>query len=468
MAKLTHDEKIRKEITKREKQLNTPKSRMYLPWLLLVMSIIYITDEVASQIGTLMKTEIANDMLAKYGQSSVGILDLLTMVSVPFMALSVLYKPLADKYGRKPFLIINTFGMCFGLLVVYLSQNIAMYVAGVCITQFFTPHDMQAVYILESTPEKHRAKIYFTIKSIAQLGVMFVPLLRKTFMHTTSEWRNVYLLPAVIGIGISLISIFLTKETDAFNKARVNYLKGNTQENGTEASGGVIKALKFVWKHKQLRWLYAALACAEIGFVLQINYQVIMSYGYAEHLMASQGISDINAALETVGVNQITTALFMFPVGCAIGQFFSGYISDFLNRKATAAIMSVASVILLVSFSIGSKQGMNPYLVGFLAGACVGTFWSNIDTIMMMVGESAPTSLRSSILAAVYIATGLGIGISYGVSIPLTTIFGNEHVSTIALCLAVPGLIAAFLILLFKTKDTKGIDMSTVKGDEFE
>lgn len=462
------DERIKLEIERRERQLTKPRGKWYFPYLLLIIGLVYITDEIASQIGTLMKTEIANDMLSHFGQSSVGALDILSMISVPFLALGIIYKPLSDRFGRKPFLVINTFGMAAGLLIVYLSRSIPAYVFGACVIQFFVPHDMQAVYIMEVSPDKHRAKIYSVVKCAAMLGVMVIPLLRRIFMHSTDQWRRVYIIPAAVGIITSLAALLLAKETDAFNRSRINYLRGNVEANGTEAEGGILPALKFVWKHKQLRWLFIALACSETGYMLTIDYEVIMTYGYAQHFMKSGLFSTIEEAVENAGVNEITAALFLFPVGCALGQLLPGFIADRKSRKAAALCASLASIVLLAGFMLGASKGAAPYIVGFLAGACIGFFWSNIDTLTMMAGESAPTALRSSILAAANLATGVGIGVSYGITLPLLTVLGNSAAGIIILCAAVPGLIGAFTILVLKTHDTRGVDLSSVRGSEWD
>ncbi len=457
-----------KEIAKRERQLSKPRGKLYFPYLLLIISLVYVTDEIASQVGTLMKTEIANDMLSHFGESSVGALDILSVFSVPFLMLGILYKPLSDRFGRKPFLVINTLGMALGLLIVYLSGSIPVYVIGACVIQFFVPHDMQAVYIMEAAPDKHRAKIYSAVKCVAMLGVMLIPLLRRLLMHETAQWRRVYLIPAVIGLVTGFFALCFAKETDAFNRSRINYLRGDVEANGTDAQGGVLPALKFVWKHRQLRWLFIALACAETGFLLTIDYEVILTYGYAGHFVKTGVFPNLAAAVESAGVNEVTAALFLFPVGCALGQLLPGFIADKKSRKAAALTCSVLAVVLLLGFMLGANAGLEPHLVGFLAGACIGFFWSNIDTLTMMTGESAPTALRSSILAAANLATGAGIGLAYGVTLPLLTVFGNSAAGIAILCAAVPGLAAAFVILALKTHDTRGVDLSRVKGDEWE
>lgn len=468
MSKQPNPQRISKEIEKRQKQLDKPHGKYYLAYLFFIISIIYITDEVASAIGTFMRTEIANDMLAHFGEASVSMLDIVTVISFPFMALGVLYKPLADKWGRKPFLVINTFGMCLGLIIIYLTDTVIGYVIGACITQFFITHDMQVVYIMETAPDKHRAKIYSVIKCVAMLGVLIIPLLRKLLLHETSQWRRVYIIPALIGLVVCVISLLLAKETDAFNLARINYLKGNTQDNGTESSGGMISAIKFALSHKQLRWIFLALIFCETGFILTNDYQVIMTYGYANNFLEKGLFTSLDAALESVGVNEITTALFLYPVGCALSQLAPGFISDKFGRKKSAITMSACAIVCFLCFWFGSRYGIDPRIVGFFCGASVGFFWANIDTICLMAGESCPTALRSSILSVTYLPLGLGIGISFGVSIPLMAHFGNSSVGIIALCLAVPGLLADFIILTTRIKETNGVDLKEVKGTEWE
>ena len=100
MKRTPDPDKAAREIARREKQLAGPRGKFYFPYLIFIVSLVYITDEIASQIGTLMKTEIANDMLSHFGESSVGMLDILSVISVPFLALGLLDKPLSDRFGR--------------------------------------------------------------------------------------------------------------------------------------------------------------------------------------------------------------------------------------------------------------------------------------------------------------------------------------------------------------------------------
>ena len=88
--------KREKEIAKWEKEKARPKRNNYFIYLVLIISIIYATDEIASQISTLMKTEIANDLFSKFGESSVGILDILSIlvsVHITVTSISILHLP---------------------------------------------------------------------------------------------------------------------------------------------------------------------------------------------------------------------------------------------------------------------------------------------------------------------------------------------------------------------------------------
>lgn len=470
--------KREKEIKKWEREKARPKRNLYVVYLVLIITLIYATDEIASQIGTLMKTEIANDLFQNFGESSVGLLDILSILVVPFQAIGLLYRPLADRWGRKLFLIVNTFGMSFAMLVIFLSNNIFLYFVGACLVQFFIPHDMHVVYIMESSPSKSRARVYSTIKFIANMGVMLIPLLRRALMENASQWRNVYFIPAVVGVITCLIALLLARETDPFIDSRLRYLRmtdeereaEKAQKNAENAQGGLIPALKFAFKHKQLKWLYITSAIANLGFIGSINYQVIMSYGYAQNYVANGMFASMgDEVMNAVSIGPVTAALFMFPVGCSCAQLIMGYISDSKwGRKAAAIVTAIDCVVTFILFSVGARMGWEPYLVGFFCGAFVGSFYSTNDVLIMMIGESSPTNLRSSTMSAQFIVTAVGVALSYIISLPLMSILGNAVTGIVSFALLVPGFIAAFITLVRKTHDTKGIDMDTVTGCEWD
>lgn len=465
-----------REIEKWEREKAKPKGRGYFAWLVFVICLIYITDEVASQIGTLMKTEIANDLLSKFGQSSVGMLDILSMVVIPFQVICLFYKPLADKLGRKTFLVINTFGMSIALLLIFLSNNLFLYFLGACMVQFFIPHDMHVVYIMETAPSKHRARIYSSIKFVANMGVMLIPLLRRLLMQDASEWRKVFFIPAILGLVCSFVALLTSRETEAFIESRLRWLRMSDEERdliaaekkAESAQGGLVNALKFAFSHKQLKWLYITSAFVNMGFLLTLDYQVIMTYGYAEHFVKIGQFATLEEAVNAASVGVVTTAIFLFTIGSAIAQVIMGFVCDWKGRKVAAITMVSICTLSFIGFFVGSNMGISPYIVGFLCGSCIGSYYATNDILIMMIGESSPTNLRSSTISAQFVVTAAGVVFSYGVGLPLITVFGNSAAGIILLCMTLPGFILALLSLCTRTHDTTGINMDTVTGLEWD
>lgn len=478
MAKTMTPEKLKKAQLKKEKEIRywekqqaKPKSKTYFWYLVLIIALIYAVDEIASQIGTLMKTEIANDLFQS--ASSVTILNLLQVVAIPFQIIGLLYRPLADRFGRKIFLVINTFGMSIALFVIFLSQNVLMYVIGACMILFFVPHDMHVVFIMESSPQKRRAITYSVIKFFANMSVMLVPILRRILMQSASEWREVFMIPAIVGIVVSLIALICARETDAFIASRLRYLRmteeelkaEEAQKKAQDAQGGLVAALKFGLKHKQLRWVFICFALAGIGCIGSLDYQTIMTYCYAQSIHG--GITD--EFLNLVSINEVTQALILFPIGSALAQLIMGFISDLKGRKAAAITVAAVCLASFVSFTLGAKFNiLNPSIVGFLCGAFVGSYYSTNDVLIMMASESAPTNLRSSTSSAQTVVGFAGYAVAYMFYVPITMIFGNASIPAVAFCLLVPSFIITLIALIKNTHETKGVDLDAVTGLEWD
>ena len=470
--------KKQREIAKWEKEKARPKRRTYLIYMIFIICMVYITDEIASQICVQMKTEIAGTLFAGFGDKSLSTLGSLELLSYPCIAISLFYKTLSDRYGRRLFLVVNTFGMALGMTLIFLSGNIPLYIMGYCVIAFFVPHDMQVVYIMETAPAKHRAKIYSLVRAVATLGAMLIPLLRRIFLQDQTQWRMVFLVPAILGLATSFLALLLSRETDAFIDSRLKYLSLSEAELRAEkaakevrnAQGGFFAALKFAMRSKQLRWLYILMAFHNLGFIITMNYQPMLSYGYASHLVSSGGAGTVDDALNAVAASngEVTQALFLFAVGSAAFQFLVGFVSDKLGRKPAGAIMSALTLTTLLLFTFGAKLGWAPWLVGFMTGACVGSFWSVGDINVMMMSESTPTNLRSSVASSAYVIQALGTIVGMAILLPTLGAAGNAVISTAVLCISAPGILIGLLLVLTKTHETKGADLDTVTGCEWD
>ena len=115
-----------KELQRRQRELNRKRPKFYLWYLLIVLSIVYIVDEVSSNMGTFMKSEVVTEFFIRGRgmdlKTGTALLDTMSAPLYATMIIMPFYKALADRFGRKPFLVINTIGMGVGLAVCLVAQ----------------------------------------------------------------------------------------------------------------------------------------------------------------------------------------------------------------------------------------------------------------------------------------------------------------------------------------------------------
>lgn len=467
-AKIKNTEKLQekeaRELARREKQLQARSGRYYMVYLFMVLSLIYIVDEIASTISIQFQSNIINEFFVQnmgmeYGEG-LSLSSALGFITYPVTLLIVFYRPLADRFGRKPFLVINTFMMGMGLFLVYLSDNIYIYMIGGTLMGFMVSHDMQCVYILECSSEKNRARNYALIKAVAILGTLLIPLLRETLMQNKSErWHFVYLVPAILGFTLSLVALFFAKETNTFLVNRVKYLKTSPEERekqseeekNSNAQGGIVNAVKFAFKHRQLRFLMLACCFYYSASLATATYNTVMK--------------------ESADMTEeaITMALYLYPVGNALMTFLSGLISDRFGRKITIIAMSCLAVISYSLFIAGAMLGFTPLLVGFAIGSFMGCYWGAGDTIGgIMFSESSPTNLRSSVTVINTLLNGVIGGLATIVTIVVLPLIPKGTFGYLYLGLTVPGLVGAIFIIWKFIGETKGLDLKKVTGTEWD
>lgn len=303
-----------------------------------------------------------------------------------------------------------------------------------------------------------------------------MPMLRNAFIPSTdlSGWRMVYIVPAVVTLAISVFALFFVRESDAYLDSRIRQLEMTEEEKQQQAEKkrrdanqqpGIVSGLKLIFSHKQLLWLCIANGFITVGLIMTMYYETTMTYGFAQHFLA-EGMNMDAAKLEATGI--VTQALMLFPIGSAVFQMMQGFFSDALGRKSAAIIMSAASLSSFATFFVGAQQFWNPYVVGFFAGAAAGSYWAAGDIIGLMMTESSPTRLRTSAGSAgilVYMPIALAFIIMFVVAM---NVMGDEKIGILCLAFAGLGLAVGLLILSFKTKETKGVDLGEVQGDEFE
>ena len=470
MAKLETEAKLlarqareARELERRKKQMAKRHPKGYLAYLLVVLSIVYIVDEVTSAMGTAMQSEVVTEFFVngKGMEFNTG-LATFTAMSAPLysmMALMPFYKSLADRFGRKPFLVINTVGMGIGLGICMSARGPWWYLLGMLVINFVMYNDMQVMYVMECAPEKHRAKLTSLTKAVALLGVTLIPIFRDLFMgNDGSQWRKVFLIPAIVALVVGISAIFLMDETPVFLARRRAYLEMSDQERKNKAAGerkvaeenkgGVGRALKFIFKHRQIR---AVALCATV-FMFSTGVT-----GYYESIMKTGGMSTA----------QVTSAMYYIPFVNALMTALGGFITDALGRKKSAVILSSAAFVGLIVFVVASNTAMAPAVVGISYGFFIGGLWSVSDMLcLIMSGESVPTHIRASVLGSMSLLVGIGsMGSSVAIMVGMLFV---ESIGILSLCVCGPFMLAALILLIARVKETKGVDLNTVTGTEWD
>lgn len=465
--------KEQKKLTLLEKAQAKQSGQRYFIILFFVLAIIYIADELASNMNGTMQPYVILDLFKipngnilspEYAQATAKF-ALLSIPTMAFMFLAPFYKSLADRFGRRPFLVINTLVMGIGLLVCMIAPNFWVYFAGVLLVAFVQSNDMQVMYIMETAPAKHRAKLCTITKSIALVGVSLIGVSRTIFYdpNTLSSWRFVFLIPAVVAIIVAFISIPLVQETPVFIKGRIDYLKMADDERIAQAgkdvvqhseqvskkqSGGILKAIRYISKNKQLR----SVTWAIIAFCLATSIPGF----YTTILEASSQLGKITS-------EQISVIIVFFPFINGIMTFFAGFISDALGRKRGILVLLGIAILGLTGFILSMRAGLNPYIIGTCYGLFIGGFWTVSDTMVLIIpSESAPTELRASIIGTLSLILSIGSVISYFVVIAGMNIVGAANIGLFCFCFAVPLLLLSMFLLFKNVQETAGIDLSKI------
>lgn len=466
-----------KEIARLLKEKNKPKFAGYMFLFLFIVTLVYLVDEVSTNIGKFMELDVAASIfgsVAEYNSSSVK-----ELVNTLIMAISgscMLLRPLADRFGRKIFLFIYTLGMAIGMGAIAVFHNIPGWVVGTLLIQICIPHDMQQVYIQECAPREKRGTYFSVIKGLATLGLMLVPIFRTVFDVEVNKdnWILVYGGTAAVGLIAVILAVIFMRESDAFVENRLKQLALTDEElarlkkeKSEEAKrGGIIQGLVAVFKHKQLRWITISMCFCMLAYVLTDHYSTIIGLGYLNaHGLA---LSATNYQLPEIS-KIVTDALFFYPIGCALVEFLPGVISDKIGRKKASIFFGAGALVFYVLFYFASLKLWDARLTGFFIGAACGSVWSFGDLLLLMISESTATNLRVSTNTSCLLVAGICYAIAGAVINAISAGLGSDNYLGPCIIVTVAvGLTAALITTLLKVKETVGVDLNTITSSEYE
>lgn len=454
-----------RELERLRKQDSLPKTGAYLLFVMVVLTIVYVVDEITSNMNAAMQPYVLFDLF-KIGSRNVNSPEYKSAINTVapwqvasnlFLIISPFYKALSDKYGRRLFLMINTVGMGLGMLIVMTSRSAVQYILGMLFMMFFTPNDMQVLYIMETAPKEKRATYSFVAKGIALISVSLIGVMSKAFLNDADagSWRMVYLIPVIVAIAIGLVSYFLLRETPVFVEQRIGYLELTPEQraakaeedkkNGTAEEGGVFRALKFIFKNRQLRWILIS------GFLF-----------FATTFYTSYYATVLEGSMTT---EMVALVLIIYPFFNGIVTILSGFFSDRLGRKKVCILLGSLALFGLLMFVLSCRLGWGAAAAGIAYGCSIGGLWSMSDTIILtMPAESSPSGMRSSVMGTISVMIGSGMFIGQVLFIVLQNFMPMD---LLFLLICVPFMALSLIVLITKVKETRGVDLDKISADTF-
>ena len=438
-----------------------------LTLIMVILTIIYVVDEITSNINLmrpymifdLFKIPNADATTTEYANA----VSKMAVASIPtylFMFLLPFYKALSDRFGRKYFLIINMIGMGLGMLLCMTASNYVWYLIGSVLYGFFTPNDLQVIYIMEVSPKERRATYCSVTKGIALLSVSLIGVLRSIFYdpNDLTTWRRVFLVPVLMAFAVGIASYFLLKETPVFLRQRIEDIEnesGKTKKEITKEKvseekayrGGIKESFKFMFGDPQVRSLV---------LILTIFMCAVALTGYSAETMLAYGQTDAD----------MNTFYVVEPIVYAIFAFFSGFLTDWLGRKRSGILFGLLALIGEVVFVLCAIFHATPIVLAVAQGLMYGGLWSFSDLLYIVVpSESVPTEIRASVVGLLQYTALSNMVVSILVGV-LYQFIGSRNIGLIQLVFFVPFMLLSVLYVQKHLRETKDVDLTEAGHNE--
>lgn len=427
-------------------QEDTKTHKKYLIVMVIILALTHILDAIITYAGNYVTSSVINEFLVIGNGMEVmeanAYANQFAILGLVIMIFGFIFKSMMDKYGRKRMLIVAIIGMSIGNFIRVISSNYWLYYCGSLFGMYFVAADVQVIYINEEAPKKWRATYLAVIKTLGILGTLIVPVLRGIYITETSEnWRPIYLIPAIMGVGIAILAILFIKETSVFEEAKKKASDGEVQKKPASSFKEGVQRLRKSQAWPKLKWINITSI-----FALFLS----MGFTYTDQFLEAAGISEIDK-------NVIITWNIIFM---AFTWLMQGPIADKLGRKPAFYIWGILFVISLCIEVYAVKNQML-ILAGICQGLRIGAYWNFCDILGFMTAETAPTQLRGNAMAVRGLYSFGSVILAVIVSTVLMRTMGD--IGMMLIFMGIPSVLIAIIIFALKTTETKGIDVSLVE-----
>ena len=425
-----------------EKRVSYTKKYTY--YTLFILGLMNIIDIFTSNAGPLVASFVVDEFFisrgvpenvayAQYG-AAMALLSL-------FFILGLAVRFIADRYGRRPALIINIIGMTIGAVITILSQDFLTFYIGAIFGAVFLTADIQMLLMNEECPAEKRSQFVTSVMIMGLLGALLVIFMRFLFMSGANpNWRALYFLTFIGGIIVTILAIFTLKESSVYLTMKA--MREANPEKMPEKEG-FGKAMKSVFKLQNFRTILFILIVGILGVLGGMTAR-----SYWEPYMSQ------NFTFNEVNIIYIIRYLISIPFGIMIGR-----INDKIGRKAGLYTTLICAPIFLILCLFTISLG-NAIITGIFYGLFIYAIWLTPTTTGTMVNELTPTQYRGTVSI-------FSLLFAY-ILIAIFTIFFSILVlwlsfETVFIISVVPGCLVAIIIVIKKLPETKATDLTKVE-----
>ncbi len=279
-----------------------------------------------SLFSIVFSTLISENIEVSFGWAEGQILVIFGIIGIGAL-FAIVPRYLADRYGRKPFVLLFAMISTSALIGSNFSFNTPIFILLRIVAGIFGIN-LATILISEEVPARHRGKAIGVITGIGMTSSLLAAYLLR-YAGPLDMWRYLYSIVSFIGLLIICALWFKLKETRRFVR-----LKGKER-----LSHSIFKPLK----RKYLKILLLS------GLTLFLTTWIYFTIKYYFRFFFKYDRGDF--------IHEAELGLWMMPIfiGSIIGYYSAGYLSDKIGRKKsiyiTVNIYFIASIFFLTTLN---------------------------------------------------------------------------------------------------------------------
>ena len=244
----------------------------------------------------------------------------------------------ADRWGRKPVLMVTIGGYTIFTLLSGLAPNVLFFTLAQLVARIFLIGEwaISMVYAAEEFPASRRGMVLGVLQGFSSLGSITCAGLVPIMLTTAYGWRTVYFVGAV-PLVLVMIARRSLRETRRFS-----------EQQGT--ASGQAQPLMAFWRSPYRRRM---LQLAAIWFLTYLCTQNAITF-WKEFAVAERGLSD-----SQVGLSITIAAVVSMPL-----VFAAGKILDLIGRRRGAVLIYTTTIAgCVLSYTLQAHTALTAALV---------------------------------------------------------------------------------------------------------